>query len=361
MRKAFIIFTLGIAAISVFFVFLESGKDLRVLSLNIYGNKSLYVSQFSAPPVPIPSIDKVKAIHLAYGSYFSETFPRILKEIENSQINAIVFEIKDPYGRVAINSEAHTTLLAELLPQLKRMGVYTIARLVIFQDPALVENNPSFAIKNNTTQGPWTDYKGVAWVDPTRQEVWKYNTEIASRALKLGFNEVNFDYIRFPTDGPLKQAEYADLDKYGTRENTISNFLKFARSELGSNAKISVDVFGMTFIDNQHVIGQTISEMAKYVNVIAPMPYPSHYPDGFIGFSNPAEHPYEVIHYTLQKGEGKLENSNVLIRPWVQDFNLGAVYGEKEINEQIRAINDFEIDAWMLWNASNRYTFDAVR
>ncbi|MDP4010512.1 MAG: putative glycoside hydrolase [Candidatus Spechtbacteria bacterium] len=361
MRKAFIISVLAVAAVSTFFMVYNTNRDTRVFSLDAYKSRSLYVSQFTIPPMPTPPINKVKAVHLAYGAYFSDSFLRILGDIESSQINSIVFEVKDPYGRVAINSELHNSILGELLPQLKRAGVYTIARMVIFQDPAFIENNPSFGIKNKLTGEPWTDYKGIVWADPTRGEVWKYNTDIAARALKMGFNEINFDYVRFPTDGPLKQAEYANLDKYVTNENAISSFLQFARKDLGSNARISVDVFGMTFLDNQYVIGQNISEMAKHVNVIAPMPYPSHYPDGFIGFSNPAEYPYEIVHYTLEKGFKKLEGSSVIVRPWIQDFDLGAVYDERKIKEQIRAVNDFDIDTWMLWNASNRYTFEAVR
>lgn len=322
---------------------------------------NVFIAQKNIPPKPIVDSDNVKAIHLSYGSYNSSKFSDILAEIENSEVNAIIFEIKNADGWVAINDDFHASVLEELLPELNRRGIYTIARLVIFQDPVLVHSNPTLAIKNSATGGPWADYKGVIWADPTNKAVWEYNLDIAKRALDLGFNEINFDYIRFPTDGPLSLVQYSNLSEFETRENMIVNFLKYAREELGSNTVLSIDVFGMTFIGDQQVIGQSIAKMAPYVDVIMPMPYPSHYPDGFIGYANPADHPYEIMHYTMEKGVKKLEGQDVIVRSWLQDFDLGAFYNDHEIKEQIRAVEAFDMEGWALWNASNRYTWSAVR
>lgn len=321
---------------------------------------SVFISQKSIPPKPIVEPDMVKAVHLSYGTYNSSRFSDILAEIENSEINAIVFEMKNPDGWVALDDDFHVSVLEELLPELNRRGIYTIARMVIFQDPVLVHSNPSLAIRNSATGGPWADYKGVIWADPTNKAVWDYNIGIAKRALDVGFNEINFDYIRFPTDGPLSLVQYSNLQEFGTRENTIVEFLKYAHEELGTNTVLSIDVFGMTFINDQLVIGQSIAKMAPYVDVLMPMPYPSHYPDGFIGYANPADYPYEIISYTMEKGVKKLEGQDVIVRSWLQDFDLGAFYNDHEIKEQIRAVEELDMQSWALWNASNRYTWSAV-
>ncbi|MEX0877733.1 MAG: putative glycoside hydrolase [Candidatus Spechtbacterales bacterium] len=322
---------------------------------------NVFIAQKNIPPKPIPDPGQVKAIHLSYGTYNSSRFSDILAEIENSEVNAIIFEMKNPVGWVALDDDFHVSVLEELLPELNRRGIYTIARMVIFQDPVVVGQNPDFAIKNSATGGPWADYKGVVWADPTNKAVWEYNVDIAKKALDVGFNEINFDYIRFPTDGPLSLVQYSNLDEFGTRENTIVNFAKYAKEELGINSVLSVDVFGITFIGDQKVIGQSIAKLAPYVDVIMPMPYPSHYPDGFIGYANPADHPYEIMHYTMELGMKKLEGHNVIVRSWLQDFDLGAFYNDHEIKEQIRAVEEFDMEGWALWNASNRYTWSAVR
>lgn len=325
------------------------------------GNKGAYVAQATIPPNYGPRMEDVKAIHLAYGTYFSESFEQILEEIKNSDVNTIVFEIKEPNGYIAVNRESHTEVLKEILPELEKEGIHTVARMVVFEDTILTNSRPDLAIYNVNTGGIWRDYKGVGWADPTNTEVWNYNIDIAKKALDLGFREINFDYIRFPSDGPIRAARYDNLEKYGERTDAIGAFLEFARKELGQNAIISIDVFGMTFINDQLVIGQALSKMGPHVDVIYPMPYPSHYPDGFRGFANPADHPYEIIYYTLKRGKEKLGDSDAVIRPWLQDFDLGAYYGPNEIRAQIKAANDLGIDSWALWNAANRYTWSAVK
>lgn len=308
-----------------------------------------------------PEADQVKAVHLSYAFYNSERYEAVLAEIENSEINSIIFEIKDPLGRVLVFDKKARETLATVIDDLHRRGIYTIARMVLFQDPALVASRPELGIQNYRTGAPWQDYKGIVWADPTSREVWEYNVRVVVLAVSLGFDEINFDYIRFPTDGPLDEATYAHLDDFGTREKAIASFLAFVRDEVGDEIMLSIDVFGMTFINDQGVIGQVLTELAPFVDVIAPMPYPSHYPSGFLGYTEPADFPYEIISYTLARGIVKLAGFEVIIRPWLQDFDLGAVYDEEKIRAQIQATNDAALDTWFLWNASNRYTFSAVR
>jgi len=356
----FILF-LAISGGLAFFYFLNVGNNAKLVDYSALDTGDVFLSPQNVLPSIIPKPDEVKAIHLAYGSYLSSTFTDILSEIMNSQINAIIFEIKDPTGYVALNNDSHVKALEELIPKLNHAGIYTIARMVVFQDTQLVASNPELAIKNSATQEPWQDYKGVHWSDPTSPDVWEYNLDIAQRAADIGFDEINYDYIRFPSDGPVRLAQYSNLVDENAKGDVIADFLKFTHENLYSHVFLSVDVFGMAFINDQEGIGQYIEKMAPYVDIIMPMSYPSHYPDGFRGLDNPSEHPHLVVLRTLEKGFEKLEGYNVIVRPWIQDFNLGAIYDDHKIQEQIRAGKDLGIETWALWNASNRYRWSAVK
>lgn len=364
--KSIFLLAASIPILVAFFLFTASSTNIfssDFLSNNIEINPmrdQLHSLRDKKPVVELPAPDEVKAIHLSYAFYRSARFEGILAEIENSDINSIIFEIKDPFGRVLLFDDEERDRIREVIGELHQAGIYTIARLVLFQDPALVEQHPQFGIQNSATGAPWQDYKGIVWADPTSRDVWEYNARIIRIAREVGFDEVNLDYIRFPTDGPLDLATYANLDDFGTRSDTIVAFLQFIRKEVGRDMVLSVDVFGMTFINDQDVIGQVIVSMAPFVDVIAPMPYPSHYPAGFLGYQEPAEYPYEVIAYTLEKGLEKLAGFDVIVRPWLQDFDLGAVYDDEKIRAQVQAIHDAGLGTWSLWNASNRYTFSAV-
>lgn len=344
--------------------------------VNLKAEQNIKKEQIEKIVYNLPKPDKIKAVHLAYDSYLNSPFKEILGEIENSQINAIVFEIKNPTGLVTLNSKRHLEALEELIPKLNEAGIYTIARMVVFQDSYLTEERPDLAIQNSQTGGIWRDYKNVAWSDPTNPAVWQYNLDIMQKAAEAGFNEINLDYIRFPSDGPVRQAVYNNLENSEEKVNVIGNFLKFVRENLRSDVVLSIDVFGMIFISDQAEIGQSISKMAPHVDVIMPMSYPSHYPPNFRGLENPADHPYVVVFRTLEKGFEQLrpprdntststapepQRHEVIVRPWIQDFDLGAVYDDYKIQEQIRAASEFEIYTWALWNASSRYTWSAVR
>ncbi len=141
--------------------------------------------------------------------------------------------------------------------------------------------------------------------------------------------------------------------------DVIAGCLQYMRNILGDSAILSADVFGMTFISQDVGIGQDIVKMAEHLDVISPMVYPSHYPDGFIGYKDPVLYPYEVVSHTLGMGLPKLP-VDVIVRPWYQDFDLGAFYGSPEIHAQIRAGTDHGIETWFLWNARNKYTYEAL-
>ena len=359
---AIFIFISVVLTAGYFYFFTGPSADFGfpVLDVKALAYSDIFLSPINSAGRVKPTLEEVKGVHLSYGFYFSERFNAFLAEALSSPINTFVFEIKDPFGRVAVYDDAHISRIKGLLLQLERYGIHTVARMVLFQDPVLIESQPDLAIQNIRTKSVWVDFKGVKWADPTQYKVWEYNAQIARAAKELGFDEINFDYVRFPTDGPLDDARYAGLENFKDKADVIANFLQFVRGELGTNTKLSIDVFGMTFINDQYEIGQVLERLAPFVDILAPMPYPSHYPDGFIGLENPAEYPYDVIDYTLQRGRAKLADfPDVIIRPWLQDFSLGAVYDSEKILAQIQAANDNGSNSWLFWNSANRYNFSA--
>jgi hypothetical protein len=238
---------------------------------------------------------------------------------------------------------------------LKKNGIYTIARQTVFQDPILAEKKSEWALKNRQG-GLWRDNKGLAWVDPNNHDVWAYNVAIAREAIKAGFDEINFDYVRFPSDGATSNIVYANGDK--TREEVMGEFFKYLRTELGREpAWISIDMFG--FVMERHdgmSIGQRLEDAVDSIDYICPMMYPSHYPSGHLGLANPAANPREVFENGMKKGLPYFEGKRASVRPWIQAFNMGAVYDAEKIRAQIDAIEKYSDAGWLMWNAANRYT-----
>ena len=317
-------------------------------------------------PAPV----EVKGIYLtAYTAGQKTRRAELIKLIENTELNAVVIDLKDYSGRVFFRSgvplaekigaqELRIPDLPDLLAELKSKNIYTIARIAVFQDPYLAEKMPEIALKRKSDGSLWRDYKGLAWVDTASKEVWQYNIDLAKEAIALGFAEINFDYIRFPSDGPLKDIAYPIYDENKSKTELIADFFKFIGEQLKFEpAYVSVDLFGMTlWRDDGLGIGQRYQDAADYVDYICPMVYPSHYPDGFEGRGNPADFPYEIVYSSLIRANAELADRRAKIRPWLQAFDLGAVYDAAKIRAQIEATYDSGWTQWLLWNASNRYT-----
>jgi len=318
-----------------------------------------------------PEKMKKKGIYLtAYTAGAKARRQDLVDLIEKTELNSIVIDLKDYSGKVFFNT--HTPLAKEIsseeiripdlalwLKHLKRRGIYTIARIVVFQDPYLAFKKPEIALKAQGG-GLWRDWKGLSWVDPTQKLVWDYNLDLAKEAAKLGFDEVNFDYIRFPSDGNIKQIVYANLNNtsYEGKAKVMAEFYKYVKETLAFYPVLtSADLFGMVLWRSDGLnIGQRFEDAVDNFDYICPMVYPSHYPSGFEGFSNPAEHPYEVIYRSLVRAKDALSDSPTKLRPWLQAFDLGAVYTPEMIKSQIQATDDANGFGWLLWNASNRYT-----
>jgi hypothetical protein len=201
-------------------------------------------------------------------------------------------------------------------------------------------------------------------VDPACREVWDYNLDLAKEAVTRGFDEIQFDYVRFPSDGNISLCSFPFWDQGIPKHEVIRDFFAYASRELASyRVPISVDLFGLTlWRDDDLNIGQRMVDAMNYVDYICPMVYPSHYPPHFMGFQNPAEHPYEIVYESLIRGQSILSQARARarLRPWLQDFNLGARYDSEKILLQKRAVYDARCFGWVCWNPQNRYTEAAL-
>lgn len=283
-------------------------------------------------------------------------------------VNAVVIDIKDwsghiPYDTGVAEAEKSERVIIKDMPGLiKKLhdnGLYVIARVTVFQDPIFALERSDLAVRSKSG-GIWYDFKGLSWIDPSQKEYWKYIVGLSDDALNKGFDEINFDYIRFPSDGVLQDM---DLNVTSERE-VITEFFNYLRENI-PNDNISVDLFGLSTVNKDDLgIGQSIEDAYKYFDFVCPMVYPSHYEDGFIGFDNPADHPFEVVAYSMAKAKLRLGESKARLRPWLQDFNMGAVYDTEKVSLQIKAVKEMLGDnysGYMLWNPENWYNEEAIK
>jgi len=323
-----------------------------------------------------------RTIRAAYLTYYgvadARIRDRVLELVGKTELNAVVIDVKGDRGLIPYRTQVAAALDAGaqgpvimkdfdgLLQSLRERHVYTIARIVTFKDPVLARNRPDLAIIDARTGKPWLDNERLAWVDPFREEVWSYVIAIAREAVAKGFDEIQFDYVRFPTDGRLSAAVYSAANTSATRLPTIARFLATARRELGpTGVFLAADVFGYTaFNANDTDIGQRVEELAPHVDYLCPMVYPSGYHLGIPGYRNPVAHPYEVVRESVRLMRQRSQDTPVQVRPWLQDFRDYAFdkrpFGTREVRAQIKGAVDGGANGWMLWNPRNDYTAEAL-
>ena len=309
------------------------------------------------PPQNLPIItppQEVKAFYITASSALTpSSINHILNVIENSDANAAVVNVKESNGITL------TSKIAKLVKRLRDKNIYPIARIVLFQDNELAQERPEFALKDE--EGNLWGKDSYRFIDPSNKKVWDYNIAVANKALDIGFAEINFDYVRFP-DGYVDDIVYPFYKYDRLKKDVINEAVEYINGKIKENhpeAIISLDIFAYAFLRTHDVgIGQKLTDLVDHFDVIAPMIYPSHYGPGNFGFENPAEHPYQVVLQTLQYGIDQLKevNKETIIRPWIQDFDMGAVYDKEKIQQQIKAIEDAGLNSgWMVWNPSNFY------
>ena len=315
---------------------------------------------------------KVKALYLSFwaASMNSTRSKRLLEIIEKTEVNAIVVDVKNEYGSTSYKTSCNEANLngadkqrtnrniKKFIDLMKSKSIYTIARIVTFKDELQASNNPSYAIKKSNGK-IWRNHDNMAWVDPFDVRSHNYTIAIAEDAAKVGFDEINFDYIRFPAKKGLI------LSKKNTQENrlkTIEMFLRSAQNKLRPyGVFISVDTYGnICWEDGDVGIGQKVESLAKYADYLAPMLYPSGFAKGSFNYENPSEHPYDVIYKSIKHIDHIIEPKRV--RPWLQYFRDYAhkkrFYKILEVTEQIRATCDIKTSGWMMWSPSSRYNLE---
>ncbi len=322
------------------------------------------------PVAKITPPDTIKGLYLtAYSAGSPKKIDEIINLINKTELNTVVIDIKDYSGLVLYGSQLQIVKdlktsenrlgdVPALIKKLHDKNIYVIARQTVFQDPVLAEKKPAWAIKNKSGN-LWRDNKGLAWVDPSKKEVWAYNLAIAKEAIALGFDEINFDYVRFPTDGNMSQAVYS-MGSSTRKYQVMAQFYHFLDTKLADQpAQISLDMFGFVMEKkgaDDMGIGQRLADAVDEVDYISPMMYPSHYPSGHLGLKNPADFPALVIDHGMELGTPKFTDKRAKLRPWIQAFNLGAVYDAGKIRAQITEVEKYTGAGWLLWNASNRYS-----
>ena len=349
---------------------------------------SLRIVDENNPALPGREAVKVRGIYISgpmAGS--TELFQNILDSAAGTEINTVVIDFKDDQGRIIcpVDSPVASEIgacrpyvqdMKELIASLKERGLYVIARVVAFRDPWLAEKKPEWSL--HLADGSlYRDRQGMAWVDPYRKEVWDYLVEVGTEAKEAGFDEVQFDYIRFSTEGTMRDVVFDEAVTGGrSKTDVITEFVKYAYENLASQGLfVSADVFGTIIgsdIDAQ-AVGQVYTERAKHLDYICPMIYPAHYGPGNFGLEHPDTMPYETVLEALKKSQMVMDqaaeadghvSSQAIVRPWLQDFTASYLgegnyipYGYNEVQRQIQAVKDAGYDEWMLWSAANRYHF----
>ncbi len=392
-----------------------------------------------APPPPPPPPDTrqivehaplpkaVKAIYMT--SCVAGTRPfreRLVKLMSETEINSVIIDIKDYSGTISFAPENEAWKEAwqearcgaldmrEFIASLHEQNIFVIGRITVFQDPLYAPKHPDQAVLRSDQVTVWKDHKGLSFVDVAAKPYWDHIIDLAIDSYNLGFDELNFDYVRYPSDGNMSDIYFpaSVAGEYGMdRQANLEAFFKYLNEQL-SDEKLfaeyshqntgresntpwtSADLFGMTTTNFDDLsIGQVQDRAAPYFDFIAPMVYPSHYPNNFLGLGNPNDYPYKVVNYAMQAGVDRMLSSTTpmegflhtpimdtnasgtetfsglynkptftadKLRTWIQDFDYGGNYDAADVRAQIQASYDAGVNGWMIWAPSNIYTKAAL-
>ncbi|HBV98335.1 MAG TPA: hypothetical protein DEF36_15010 [Desulfotomaculum sp.] len=330
-----------------------------------------YLQEDSRTPVEDQVSSNARGVHVTFmWAESKDRWDKVLSLIDSAKLNTVQLDIKDESGRIGHKSEVKLAgetgsgmgilPVKERISDLKDRGIYSIARIVVFRDPFLAQKRPGLMVK----AADGSPLGGGVWVDPYSKEVQDYNLALAVEAYSLGFDEVQFDYIRFPEGKIAKTAIYNSKagNDTRTRVDVIADYLSYVRSSVTWNRPFSATIFGfMSFAEDDQGIGQRPERMAPFVDYLSPMSYPSHYGPGNYGFANPNAHPYEVIDASLKDFTPLIESTGCQLRPWLQAFTWGKPsYGRNEIRAQIKATEDNNINTWLLWDPAVTYKVEEI-
>jgi hypothetical protein len=376
----FIVFCMILSAISA--------KDMGVQAYSETGETAAvseehYIDQVSPDWELMKNRVKVKGIYMTGNTVaYTERFNKLIDLVKTTELNAVVIDVKDDEGLMTYasglpeveftgaNKKVRIKDIDAVMKVLRDNNIYAIARIVTFKDRMAGDKYAHLSVKN-TSGGIWRDRHGMSWLNPYNSESWDYIVDIAEEAVTKGFDEIQFDYVRFPTDGNVKIIDYgASAGK--PKAEAIADFLSYARSRLSKKGVVvSADVFGLvTTATDDMKIGQHLESIARSVDVMCPMVYPSHYGKGSYGVAEPDFEPYKIVNRSMSVAQGRIDSlkdikNKALLRPWLQDFTASYLpryqrYGPAEVRAQIKATYDAGVEEWLLWNAGNKFTAGAL-
>jgi hypothetical protein len=313
----------------------------------------------AGPPVP----DEMRGVHVTMA--LASIPGKIEQYAATPGLNTVQLDVKDENGEVGFYRLAPTLARRvgaakryydpkKATALLHRRGIYVVGRVVCFEDPILSERRPDLAIR--TTGGAvWRNHAGLGWTNPYDKRVWDYNLAIAKAAVRAGFDEVQFDYVRFPSDGPIESAVFRGKRREAMSA-TIARFVHYAANRIRPlGARVSVDVFGLSATRNLG-IGQSPRRLARIVDAIYPMVYPSHYGSGELGLSDPSAVPGRTVGRSLRDFRRQMRGGRAKLIPWLEDFTIGGTTTVAKVQQQIRAARRWKTAGFLLWNPLGVYT-----
>ncbi len=322
---------------------------------------------------------RAKGVYVPAVNAANEDFmPNLLNLITTTELNTVVIDLKDESGRIAFNSkQALAKSMTEgkglisdlpgLTEKLHSRNIYAIARFSVFLDPILTDEKPEWSLKSKSSPNRlWADTANYNWSNPYSQDVWNYNIGLAKEAAEAGFDEIQFDYLRFPALGNLADISYDKDNIASNRMAAVAGFLKRAHEVLNPyGTYISMNIFGLSTLQTDDLeVGTKLEALADQVDYLSPTLYPSSWGKGTFGYDQPASKPYDVVRNVLINAKPFFQGRSAMLRPWLQDFSLEPVrYGSKEVRDQIRAADESDsgtAGGWMLWNSQARYTAGAL-
>lgn len=343
----------------------------------------------------IKTPDPLKAIYMTACVAGTPSWrTKLMNLVASTELNAVVIDVKDFSGTISYfptdpklpqstGKGCRVKDMAKFVAQLHEKNIYVIGRITVFQDPYYTKAHPELAVKRASDGSVWRDRKGLSFIDVSAKPYWEYIAELARDSYAQGFDEINFDYVRFPSDGNMRDISFPWTGKT-SKPLALEQFFAFLEKNVKpSGAVISVDLFGMTTTNTDDLnIGQVLETALAHFDYVAPMVYPSHYPPNFNGWKNPNNYPYALIKFVMSRGVVRAEATSTLVvtlegqrigtstpahytktsynknklRPWLQDFQYGGHYGAEEVRAQIKATYDAGLNSWMLWDPGNKYT-----
>lgn len=368
--------------------------------------------------VPLP--EQVKAIYMTSCVAGTPSFrTKLIDLIQETELNAVIIDIKDYSGTISFPAQSAswqsawqearcgTRDMPQLIELLHDHDIFVIGRITVFQDPHYAPKHPELAVLRSDKVTVWKDHKGLSFIDVAAKPYWDHIIELAIDSYNIGFDELNFDYVRYPSDGNMADTYYpqSSAGKYGMdRQANLESFFQYLHTELSNDERFaivrhentgratstpwtSVDLFGMTTTNFDDLsIGQVQERAAPYFDFVAPMVYPSHYPSNYLGLGNPNDYPYKIVYHAMKTGADRMHSSTTpmqgflherigtstpalyqkptytgdRLRTWIQDFDYGGDYDAADVRAQIQASYDAGVQSWMIWAPSNIYTKAAL-